>query len=58
MLLAIDTATQMAGLALYDPVHGQFLAEETWNAANNHTVELMPRLVRMMEQQQVWPLRP
>jgi tRNA threonylcarbamoyladenosine biosynthesis protein TsaB len=55
MLLAIDTATRMAGLALYDEKHGSVLAEETWHSVNNHTVELMPRLVRLLEQQGVQP---
>ncbi len=50
MLLAIDTATQMAGLALYDPHQDIVLAEEIWYSASRHTVELMPRLVRMVEQ--------
>jgi tRNA threonylcarbamoyladenosine biosynthesis protein TsaB len=53
MLLAIDTATQMAGLALYDEAHGWVLAEEAWYSANNHTVELMPRIVHLMGQQGV-----
>ena len=55
MLLAIDTATRMAGLALYDPAAGRILGEETWYSVNNHTVELMPRLVRMLGQQGVSP---
>lgn len=55
MLLAIDTATHLAGLALYDPVVGQVLGEETWQSANRHTVELMPRIVRLMEQQTLSP---
>jgi tRNA threonylcarbamoyladenosine biosynthesis protein TsaB len=47
MILAIDTATLYAGLALYnqDGVH----AEETWHAGRNHTVELTPRLARMLQ---------
>lgn len=47
MILAIDTATLYAGLALYnkDGIH----AEETWQAGRNHTVELMPRLARMLK---------
>lgn len=53
MLLAIDTATHMAGLALYDPVKGWVLGEEVWHSVNNHTIELMPRLVRLLEQQDV-----
>jgi tRNA threonylcarbamoyladenosine biosynthesis protein TsaB len=55
MLLAIDTATHLAGLALYDQAAGWILGEETWQSVNNHTVELMPRLVRLMDQQQLAP---
>ncbi len=49
MLLAIDTATQMAGIALYnqDGLH----VEELWRSSANHTVELMPNIVRACEQQ-------
>lgn len=53
MLLAIDTATRVPSLALYD---GEcVLAEETWHSANGHTVELVPGLVRMLERQRVSP---
>lgn len=55
MLLAVDTATQMAGLALYDEVRGKVLGEESWSSVNRHTVELMPRLVRLLEQQGISP---
>jgi tRNA threonylcarbamoyladenosine biosynthesis protein TsaB len=55
MLLAIDTATKLAGLALYDEKLGRMLGEETWHTVNNHTVELMPRLVRLLEEQGVAP---
>ena len=55
MLLAIDTATRMAGLALYDEVQGWLLGEELWHSANNHTVELMPRLARMFALQGLAP---
>lgn len=55
MLLAIDTATRMAGLAIYDQDTGRILGEEAWYSVNNHTVELMPRLVRLLEQQGVRP---
>lgn len=55
MLLAIDTATRMAGLALYDPVAGRILGEEAWYSVNNHTVELMPRVARLLDQQSVSP---
>lgn len=49
MLLAIDTATKMAGIALYnqDGLH----VEEMWRSSANHTVELMPHIVRACEQQ-------
>jgi len=57
MLVAIDTATRMAGVALYDQDGGRVLAEESWACSENHTVELMPRLVRMMEEQGVPPSR-
>lgn len=57
MLLAVDTATRMAGLALYDQVNGCVRVEESWYSANNHTIELMPRLVQMMDQQQLAPNR-
>jgi tRNA threonylcarbamoyladenosine biosynthesis protein TsaB len=51
MLLAIDTATQLAGLALYD--QGRVLAEDIWRSAMTHTVELMPRIQRMLSTYQV-----
>lgn len=47
MLLAIDTATDFAGLALYD--HDRLWAEETWYAARRHTRDLLPRLQQMLE---------
>lgn len=47
MILAIDTATQYAGLALYNQDGVQ--AEEAWYAGRNHTIELMPRIVRMLK---------
>jgi tRNA threonylcarbamoyladenosine biosynthesis protein TsaB len=55
MLLAIDTATRMAGLALYDPSTGRILGEETWYSNYNHSVELMPRLARLIDQQDLAP---
>jgi len=55
MLLAVDTATQMAGIALYDEVRGWVVGEEMWQSAENHTVELMPRIVRLLDQQHVVP---
>lgn len=55
MLLAIDTATRTAGLALYDEANGWVLGEEAWYSVNRHTVELMPRLAHLLEQQDVTP---
>ena len=55
MLLAIDTATHMAGLALFDPSKGWILGEESWYSVNRHTVELMPRLDRLLGQQGITP---
>src|SRR5688572_11606960 len=47
MLLAIDTATHLTSLALFD---GRSLViEESWQAASNHTVELAPAIVKMFE---------
>jgi tRNA threonylcarbamoyladenosine biosynthesis protein TsaB len=46
LILAIDTATHYAGLALLKS--DGILAEEYWFSGRNHTVELMPRLVRML----------
>ncbi|HLF27063.1 MAG TPA: tRNA (adenosine(37)-N6)-threonylcarbamoyltransferase complex dimerization subunit type 1 TsaB [Anaerolineae bacterium] len=48
MLLAIDTATRYASLALHDG--GAVRAEMTWEISDRHTVELMPRLAWMLEQ--------
>lgn len=45
MLLAIDTATRNASIALYDDT--QVWAERTWFSDYNHTVELMPNIVDM-----------
>jgi len=47
MILAIDTATQYAGLALYN--NDGIYSEESWFAGRNHTIELMPRIVRMLK---------
>jgi tRNA threonylcarbamoyladenosine biosynthesis protein TsaB len=55
MLLAIDTATRVASIALYQP--DQVLAEHTWRTNDNHTVELMPGLVEMLRRQGAEPSR-
>jgi len=53
LLLAIDTATRIAGIALYD--QDGLRIEQMWRTGNNHTVELMPRIVRACEQQGLAP---
>jgi tRNA threonylcarbamoyladenosine biosynthesis protein TsaB len=47
MLLAIDTATQSVSLALHDGQHVR--AEQTWHSSNNHTVELAPAVLAMLQ---------
>ncbi len=49
MLLAIDTATRFASVALYDK--GGVKAEQSWRSDNNHSVEVLPAIVRMLDQQ-------
>jgi tRNA threonylcarbamoyladenosine biosynthesis protein TsaB len=48
-LLAIDTATRYAGLALYDG--DRVLSETSWLSDRNHSVEVMPTLVCMLDRQ-------
>jgi len=48
MLLAIDTSTDTASLALVQD--SQVLAELTWHCGQNHTVELLPQLVHLLNQ--------
>jgi tRNA threonylcarbamoyl adenosine modification protein YeaZ len=47
MLLAIDTASRVLSLALYDGQ--QVRAETTWTTQNQHTVELMPAIQQLMD---------
>lgn len=53
MLVAIDTATEQASLAIHDGFRVR--AEDTWEAARRHTTELSPRLARAMAQAGVGP---
>jgi len=48
MLVAIDTATSYASLALHDGFRVR--VEHTWESSRRHTVELLPRLVAALEQ--------
>jgi len=47
MILAIDTSTEMASLALVEP--DRLLAESTWHCGQNHTVQLLPQINAMLE---------
>ncbi|MBN1259859.1 MAG: tRNA (adenosine(37)-N6)-threonylcarbamoyltransferase complex dimerization subunit type 1 TsaB [Anaerolineae bacterium] len=47
MLLAIDTATQYASIALHDGLN--LRGEHTWEAVNRHTVTLLPNIVTLLE---------
>ena len=49
--LAMDTATDIAGLALAEP--GQVVAEMTWPARRNHTQQLLPGLLHLLAQAKV-----
>lgn len=46
MLLAVDTSTQMMGLAVFDGA--QVLGEFIWQSQNHHTVELAPAVVDIL----------
>jgi tRNA threonylcarbamoyl adenosine modification protein YeaZ len=48
MQLAIDTSTDTAGLALVED--RQIIAELTWRCGKNHTVQLLPNLHYLLEQ--------
>lgn len=48
MILAIDTATRSASLAVHDGANVR--AEFTWDTSDHHTVELMPRIVELLTQ--------
>ncbi len=48
MLVAIDTATRYASLALHDGARVR--VEHTWESPRRHTVEFLPRLVSALEQ--------
>jgi tRNA threonylcarbamoyladenosine biosynthesis protein TsaB len=46
LLLAIDTSTRLASVALYD---GRLLAELTWIAGTDHSQQLLPRVESALE---------
>jgi tRNA threonylcarbamoyladenosine biosynthesis protein TsaB len=47
ILLAIDTSTQIVGIALYDGIH--VLAESIWTSHAYHTVELAPAVADILD---------
>lgn len=49
MILAIDTASHLAGIALYN--RDGVAAEHTWTSRAHHTVDLMPNVVTLLTQQ-------
>lgn len=50
MILAFDTATATASIALYDLETDQLLAEYTWQARRRHTQDLLTTARAMLEQ--------
>ena len=52
MLLALETSTALAGVALYDGVPR---AEATWHAGRNHSTQVLPMAVRLLEDQGLGP---
>jgi tRNA threonylcarbamoyladenosine biosynthesis protein TsaB len=51
ILLALDTSTRTAGLALYDG--SEVLVEFTWSSLDHHTVELAPAIADAFEKARV-----
>lgn len=47
MILAIDTSTDYASLALYLPSEG-VIAEQTWRSGREQTTQLLPNVQRLM----------
>lgn len=52
MLLALDTSTSLAGVALYD---GALRAEATWQAGRHHSEQVLPTAVRLLADQGLGP---
>lgn len=53
MLLAIDTATRYASIALYDA--SGTTAERTWRTERNHTCQVVPAIADVLAQQGLTP---
>ncbi|MCC6170341.1 MAG: tRNA (adenosine(37)-N6)-threonylcarbamoyltransferase complex dimerization subunit type 1 TsaB [Caldilineaceae bacterium] len=50
MLLALDTATTAASVAIYNLESGALLAESTWQARRRHTQDLLAEAQRLLAQ--------
>jgi tRNA threonylcarbamoyladenosine biosynthesis protein TsaB len=55
MILALDTATTTASLAIYNPIEKIVLAEQTWQARRRQTEDLLPVLQEMMDRLTLTP---
>jgi tRNA threonylcarbamoyladenosine biosynthesis protein TsaB len=55
MILALDTATSTASVAIYDSAEHLLLAEQTWQARRRQTEEVVPVLKAMMARLQLDP---
>jgi len=53
VIVAIDSATRWAGVALYDSAQGELLAESSWQSSQRHTVEMAPQLAAMLQRAHV-----
>lgn len=51
MLLAIDTSTRYAGVALAD--RERLVESHTWHSGVNHTAELMPAVVKLLQDRNI-----
>ncbi|GHO89839.1 tRNA threonylcarbamoyladenosine biosynthesis protein TsaB [Dictyobacter formicarum] len=51
LLLALDTSTRYASVALCS--ENELLSEYTWFSENNHSVDLLDRIQRIMAQRQI-----
>ena len=48
MILAMDTSTEEASIALFDESTGKVASEHSWLSHRRHTVELMPKVNSMV----------
>ncbi len=55
MLLAIDTATTTASLALYDPIGDRLLGEWTWQARRRQTQDVLSAATTLLAQFECQP---